>query len=175
MRGRPGVRIGIAVTAAAALILLIADNNRDQNRAASNGELAPGRTVSARVLGVVDGDTIDVLIGGDEERVRYIGVDTPETEKPGERGDCYAQEATQRNEAIVAQGEVTLEFDRELRDRYGRLLAYVSVGGRNVSEELIRGGFAQTLRIEPNTTRAERLARLEAEAGNAGRGLWGAC
>ena len=174
MRRRPGVGIGIAVTAAVALVLLIADNN-DQNRAASNAELAPGGTVNARVLGVVDGDTIDVLIGGGEERVRYIGVDTPETEKPGERGDCYAQEATQRNEAIVAQGEVTLEFDRELRDRYGRLLAYVSVGGRKVSEELIRGGFAQTLRIEPNTTRAERLARLEAEAGNAGRGLWGAC
>ena len=68
-----------------------------------------------------------------------------------------------------------LEFDRELRDDYGRLLAYVYVGEEFVNAELVAGGYARTLEIEPNTSRAEQLGRLETEAGAAGRGLWGAC
>ncbi|HZA88826.1 MAG TPA: thermonuclease family protein, partial [Solirubrobacterales bacterium] len=66
-------------------------------------------------------------------------------------------------------------FDRELRDRYGRLLAYVYVGSRLVNAELVRRGYARTLTIAPNDSRAGLLARLEREAGQAGRGLWGDC
>ena len=67
-------------------------------------------------------------------------------------------------------------FDRELRDVYGRLLAYVYARrDRFVNAELIRGGYARTLEIPPNTAEADRLATLEQEAGEAGIGLWGAC
>ena len=70
---------------------------------------------------------------------------------------------------------MTLVFDHELRDDYGRLLAYVYVGDVFVNARLVARGFARTLEIAPNTSRAARLGRLEARAGAAGRGLWGAC
>ena len=70
---------------------------------------------------------------------------------------------------------MTLRFDAERRDAYGRLLAYVFLGPRFVNAELVRGGYARTLEIEPNTSEAARLARLEQRASEAGRGLWGAC
>ncbi|HKJ35605.1 MAG TPA: thermonuclease family protein [Solirubrobacterales bacterium] len=129
----------------------------------------------AEVVRVVDGDTIAVNVNGRDERVRYIGVDTPETVQPGAPVDCFGPQASSFNKGLVEGETVRLEFDRELRDRFGRLLAYVYVGGTFVNAELIRGGYARTLEIEPNTAEAERLARLESEAGGAGRGLWSAC
>ena len=63
----------------------------------------------------------------------------------------------------------------EERDRYGRLLAYVYVGERFINAEMVQGGYARTLEIEPNTDKAPLLNRLERDAANAGRGLWGAC
>lgn len=138
-------------------------------------ELTAAGTTQAVVLNVVDGDTIVALVDGVEERVRYIGIDTPETEKPGQPLECYADEATRRNEELVQGLTVSLKFDQELRDRFGRLLAYVEAAGREVNEALIGEGFARTIVVEPNTARIDELARLEAEAGRAGLGLWGAC
>ncbi len=131
--------------------------------------------MTARVVRVVDGDTIEVSIGGTEDDVRYIGVDTPETVKPGEPVECFGPQASEFNHDLVDGQTVELEFDRELRDAYDRLLAYVSVGDRMVNEELVAGGYARTLEIEPNTSRAEELANLEDRAGREGLGLWGAC
>ena len=70
---------------------------------------------------------------------------------------------------------VRLVFDREARDVYGRLLAYVYTRGRFVNAALVRGGYARTLTIAPNTSHAPEFHRLAAEAARAGRGLWGAC
>jgi micrococcal nuclease len=70
---------------------------------------------------------------------------------------------------------VSLRFDRELRDSYGRLLAYVFVGRRMVNAVLVRRGYARTLAIAPNTAHEAHFARLEMRAGRAGRGLWGRC
>ncbi|KAA0269293.1 MAG: thermonuclease [Acidobacteria bacterium] len=139
------------------------------------GAEAARAPVSAPVLRVVDGDTIVVGLGGDEEDVRYIGVDTPETVKPGEPVQCFGPEASAFNRDLVAGETVRLVFDRELRDAYGRLLAYVHVGGRFVNAALVRGGYARTLEIPPNTDRAALLARLERRAGESGAGLWGTC
>jgi micrococcal nuclease len=81
---------------------------------------------TARVVRVVDGDTIVVSLAGREERVRYIGVDTPETVKPGAPVECFGKKASARNKALLPPGtEVRLDRDAEERDRYGRLLAYV--------------------------------------------------
>jgi micrococcal nuclease len=143
----------------------------------------PSGPVTVRVTHVVDGDTIDVAMpDGDEETVRYIGIDTPETVKPDTRVQCGGPRAHEANERLVGDREVTLRFDAERRDVYGRLLAYVYVhgagpGGRAlfVNAELVRRGLARTLTIPPNDSFAALFARLAARAGAAGRGLWGHC
>ena len=129
----------------------------------------------ADVLRAVDGDTIEVLLDGEEEDVRYIGVDTPESVSPGQPVECYGEQASDFNAGLVEGEKVTLVFDEELRDAYGRLLAYVYVGDLLVNAELLQKGFARTLEIEPNTSRAPRFERIENRAGAAGRGLWSAC
>jgi micrococcal nuclease len=139
------------------------------------GQGAPGGgAASARVQRVVDGDTI-VLAGG--ERVRYIGVDTPESVKPGTPVQCFAKAASHANQRLVAGEPVRLRFDAERRDRYGRLLAYVyrASDGLFVNAELVRRGYATTLTIPPNVAHAAEFRRLARSARQAGRGLWSAC
>jgi micrococcal nuclease len=135
----------------------------------------PPTSARVYVTRVVDGDTVEVEIGGREEDVRYIGVDTPETVKPEEPVQCFGPEASDFNHGLVEQKWVRLVFDRERRDVYGRLLAYVFLEGRFVNAELVRRGFARTLTIPPNTRYAKRFKRLQSAAAQAGRGLWGAC
>lgn len=129
----------------------------------------------ARVVAITDGDTIRVEIGGREERVRYIGIDTPESVIPGERPECFGKRAADFNGGLLGGGRVTLVFGAERRDHYGRLLAYVYADGAFVNARLVRAGFARTLEIAPNTDFAARFARLQQLAANAGRGLWSAC
>jgi micrococcal nuclease len=138
------------------------------------GEEGP-RSAQAYVTRVVDGDTIEVQLGGEEEDVRYIGVDTPETVKPGEPVQCYGKRASGFNDRLVEGERVRLVFDEERRDVYGRLLAYVYLGDRFVNAELLRQGLARTLSIPPNDRFAGRFKRLEIAAARAGRGLWSAC
>jgi micrococcal nuclease len=130
-----------------------------------------------RVVRVVDGDTIRVSIGGRPEPVRYIGVDTPESKKPGTPVQCFARRAAAENARLVRGERVRLVFDVERRDRFGRLLAYVyrARDGVFVNAALVRAGFARTLTIPPNVRFAARFAALAAEARRAGRGLWSAC
>jgi micrococcal nuclease len=127
--------------------------------------------VQARVVRVVDGDTIVASVDGSDEYVRYIGVDTPETVKPDTPVQCYGPRASDENHRLVEGRTVRLTFDREVRDDYGRLLAYVHAGERFVNAELVRGGYARTLAIEPNTSYAGQFQRLAARAASAGRGL----
>jgi micrococcal nuclease len=134
-----------------------------------------GREAEADVVRVIDGDTIEVEVGGKTEDVRYIGIDTPESAIPGEPVECFGKEAAAANGRLVDGETVRLVFDAERRDHYGRLLAYVHAEGKFVNGTLVERGFATTLEIEPNTSRAEQLGRLEAEAGQEGAGLWGAC
>jgi micrococcal nuclease len=131
----------------------------------------------ARVVRVVDGDTIAVRLRGRDERVRYIGIDTPESVKPGVPVQCYAKRASAANARMVAGQTVRLVVGAEPRDRYGRLLAYVYVArsGRFVNAELVRDGYARTLTIPPNDRFAPRFAALARRARVARRGLWGSC
>ena len=135
---------------------------------------APNATVER----VVDGDTIDVLIGSREETVRLLGIDTPESVAPTRPVQCFGKEATQHLEAVLPAGtEITLVRDVEARDVYQRLLAYVirSHDGLFVNLELVAAGFAAVLNYPPNDHYARVLARAEADAVAAGRGLWGHC
>lgn len=121
------------------------------------------------VTRVIDGDTI-VLANND--RVRYIGINTPEIHHPTKEVEWMGNEAKEFNEGLVGARWVTLEFDIEERDRYGRLLAYVYVGDTFVNAELVRRGFAQVYTVPPNVRYADDLLRLEREARASHAGLW---
>jgi micrococcal nuclease len=133
----------------------------------------------ARLVRVIDGDTIVARVGGRDERVRYIGIDTPETVKPNTPVQCFGPQAHDLNARLLgaAGTPLTLRFDRELRDRYGRLLAYVfrARDGLFVNADLLGAGAARTLPISPNTGHAAQLDAVQREARVAGRGLWTAC
>jgi micrococcal nuclease len=133
------------------------------------------RSVRAAVVRVVDGDTIVAHVAGSDQYVRYIGVDTPETVKPDTPVQCYGPQASAENHRLVEGRTVRLVFDRERRDPYGRLLAYVHAGSRFVNAALVRGGYARPLTIAPNTAHAGLFHRLAGRAGKDGRGLWGTC
>jgi len=135
---------------------------------------APG---TGPVVRVVDGDTIHVQVGGVREKVRYIGVDTPETVKPGTPVECFGKAASAENRRLVAGERVRLDQGPEARDRYGRLLAYVyrERDGSFVNAALVRGGFASPLSVPPNVEHAAEFVDLAREARRAGRGLWSAC
>jgi micrococcal nuclease len=144
------------------------------------GAVQADALVLGRVVRVVDGDTVKVRLESPDrtETVRYIGVDTPESVKPDTPVQCFAKPASAFNRRLVEGRRVRLRIGRERRDRYGRLLAYVFVTGERpvfVNAALVRGGYARTLAIPPNTDRAGLFARLEDRAQRAGRGLWGAC
>jgi micrococcal nuclease len=146
------------------------------------GELPPG--ANAVVTEILDGDTIDVAIGGRAERVRLIGIDTPEIAHPAFDGrpandaECYGEEAKAYTAALLAVGSgVRLERDVVARDDYGRLLAYVyrASDGAFVNYEIMRHGFAQPLTIAPNTHFAEIYVDGARSAEEDDVGLWAAC
>jgi micrococcal nuclease len=136
-----------------------------------------GDPTTARVVRVVDGDTIRVVEDGREEPVRYIGVDTPESVKPGSPVECFGKAASRANEDLVEGERVRLVEDVESHDRYGRRLAYVYRvrDGLFVNAELVRRGYGKPLTIPPNVTHAAELRRLAAAARRDGRGLWSRC
>jgi micrococcal nuclease len=132
---------------------------------------------TARVVRVVDGDTIRVALPSGEEPVRYIGIDTPESVKPGSPVECFAKKASAFNERLVAGERVKLVRDVEARDRYGRLLAYVyrARDGLFVNAELVRRGYATVATFPPNVAHEREFRRLARRARLSGRGLWGQC
>ena len=126
----------------------------------------------AKVVAVLDGDTI-IIDGG--EKVRYAGLNTPETHHPDKLPEYCGQEAFEANRRLVAGKTVRLEFDERRRDKYGRLLAYVYVDGLFVNAELIRQGYAQVSTYKDNQRHHDDFARLQQDAIAARRGMWGGC
>jgi micrococcal nuclease len=126
----------------------------------------------AKVVAVLDGDTI--VVGGGE-RVRYAGLNTPETHHPDKLPEYCGREAFEANRRLVAGKTVRLEFDARQRDKYGRLLAYVYVGSMLVNEELIRQGYAQVSTYKENQRHHDEFVRLQQDAISARRGMWGGC
>lgn len=144
-------------------------------RPASTTSSAPG--VVAQVTRVVDGDTLKARIAGRTETVRVIGLDTPESVKPGTPIECFALRATSEAERLLPVGTaIRLESDptQAKRDRYGRLLAHVWLAdGTLYAEQMIRGGFGiHYIYAGVPSIYARRLASAEDEARAALRGLW---
>lgn len=125
----------------------------------------------ARVVRVIDGDTIELQIGDATYKVRYIGIDTPETQ-PEEEAEWMGLEATAKNEELVGGKVVELEKDVSERDRYGRLLRYVWVGDVMINAELVRLGYAQAATFPPDVRYVALFLELQEEAREAERGLW---
>jgi micrococcal nuclease len=133
------------------------------------------QSATAYVVRVIDGDTIEVRVRGRYEDVRLIGIDTPETKKPGTPIQCFGPRASRFTHSLLEGKRVHLVLGAERRDTYGRLLAYVHLRQRFVNAMLIRRGLARTLTIPPNNRYAPLFHRIEMEAARAGRGLWSAC
>lgn len=128
----------------------------------------PSEAVVARVI---DGDTIELDSG---ERVRYLLVNAPETTNGHD--DCFGANAAQFNSDLVLDKTVQLTYDSQCTDVYGRLLAYVAVGGQEVNTLLVQRGYACVLYIPPDgKDRHAEFEQYEAEAQAGGKGLWSAC
>jgi len=123
----------------------------------------------AQVTQVIDGDTIEVSIGGQLYRLRYIGVDSPEP------GQWMGKQASEANRALVGGKTVYLEKDVSDTDRYGRLLRYVYLAdGTFVNAELVRQGYAAAKQYPPDTKYHKLFSDLQEQAKGAGKGLWAA-
>ena len=137
-------------------------------------EAQRGSLVTGQVANVVDGDTIDVVIDGRQQRVRYIGIDTPETVHPIRGEEPYGREASARNRQLVDRRTVYLEKDVSETDRYGRLLRYVWLDESTmVNAVLVAEGYAQVSTYPPDVKYADRFLELQRAARAEGRGLWG--
>ncbi len=143
------------------------------------GGAAPGArtqaapsTLEGPVVHVVDGDTVHVRLGGRIEKVRYIGVNAPEVHHPRKGEEPGGREAMAVNRGLVEGKTVRLELDVQLRDRYGRLLAYIWVGETMINAELVRQGYAQVMTVPPNVRHQGLFLKLQRDARQAGRGLW---
>jgi len=133
---------------------------------------------NAVVLAVIDGDTMDVDLGGRRTTVRFLGIDTPEKTGGYLPAECGGDAATLRTSELLPPGtEVLLQRDQELYDRYDRLLAYVyrASDGLFVNRYLVLDGYAGTMHFEPNTEHRAVLDEAQADARAAGRGIWADC
>ncbi len=128
---------------------------------------------SGRVIAVFDGDTI-MLKGG--IKIRYLGIDAPEIAHDDKPADCYGREAKWYNHKLVYGKIVTLKYDREKKDRHGRLLAYVyTPDGKCVNAELIKHGYAFVFRKPEGFKKLVHFLRLQDLAMQKRRGMWGFC
>ncbi|HBU02697.1 MAG TPA: hypothetical protein DEB20_09260 [Acidimicrobiaceae bacterium] len=130
------------------------------------------------VIETIDGDTIDVRIGYKRQRIRLLGIDTPETKDPRKPVQCFGREASERTEELLPPGTIVrLEHDIEKHDAYNRLLAYVwrASDGLFVNLDLVAGGYADILSIPPNTAHADAFRAAMTAAKATPVGLWATC
>ncbi|MDD4202836.1 MAG: thermonuclease family protein, partial [Candidatus Omnitrophica bacterium] len=126
-------------------------------------------TVISYVKFVYDGDTV---LLSNNQKVRYIGIDTPETEHSKKGAQFFSKEATTYNKNLVLNKKVRLEFDIEKRDKYGRLLAYVFVDDIFVNAKLVEDGFAKVFEFQPNIKYRDLFQRLQKTAQDQKKGMW---
>jgi endonuclease YncB( thermonuclease family) len=133
----------------------------------------PKGAVAAKVQRVVDGDTFVASVNGRRERVRVIGVDTPESVDPNRPDEPFGEEASNFAKHYLNGRTVRMAGDVEPRDRYGRMLAYVWLADGTFWNALLAAeGYALQLTIPPNVTYADLFRRLVGEARREDRGLW---
>lgn len=162
-----------AITALALCLAVAVAYGRTAHHDASAG--ASDQTTVDRV---VDGDTIVAKYHGKLDRVRFIGMDTPETVDPNRPVGCYGKQASDYTKSLLPKGTpIRLQFDVDQHDKYGRLLAYVyrDSDGMFVNAELVRRGYATVLTIPPNVEHVDEFTQLATQARDQNLGLWSAC
>lgn len=138
----------------------------------TNMDYKPEQIKKQIVSRVIDGDTIELTSG---EKIRYIGMNTPETKDPRRAVECFGKEAFEYNKWLVEGKEVQLERDVSDKDKYGRLLRYVWSNGLLVNEELVKQGYASIATYQPDVRYIERLLIAERHAKENRLGLWEKC
>jgi micrococcal nuclease len=126
----------------------------------------------AKVTRVIDGDTIEIETG---EKVRYIGIDAPETNSPSKPIQCFGAQSKEKNKELVLGKEVILEKDVSEKDKYRRLLRYVWVDDILINELLVREGYAQSSTYPPDVKYQEKFLEAQRKAREENKGLWSAC
>lgn len=162
---------------------IIAEEKANNVSISTNGEnkengktvqgIIPNGKVEAKVLRVVDGDTLKIQIADKDYKVRLLGVDTPESVSPKKEKNTkegkIASEYTKKN---LEGKDIVLEFDVSPYDRYGRLLAYVYVDGICYNEKLLEEGYAKVMMISPNVKNSKYYRQIEKQAKENNVGFW---
>lgn len=166
-RSNQKIILGIILLIFSALMSLFADTPKhDQNT-----------NTSYLVTEVVDGDTIKLMIDGEEQTARLIGIDTPETVDPRKDVQCYGKEASDQTKRLLLNQLVEIEFDSSQTetDKYGRLLLYIWRISDNlfVNEYLVKEGYAREYTYNIPYKYQSLFKQLQTEAMNNKRGLWG--
>ena len=140
---------------------------------------APSSQQIATVTKVIDGDTIQIDTG---QKIRYIGMDTPELHKPRTPVQCFAELAYEKNRDLVLGKKIKLVKDVSETDRYGRLLRYIylqdktaTADGTFVNAYLVQEGYARVLTVPPDVANSDYFLKLQQQAQAQNKGLWSAC
>lgn len=178
---KPWVWVALFFTAGIAaglgIFRLLPSVNPPSSRINVSPTVIPSTPEALTVSRVIDGDTIELTSG---RRVRYIGVDTPESVDPRKGVECFAKEAAEKNRELVLGKIVALEKDVSETDRYGRLLRYVYLttgeGQRvMINETLVREGYAFARSFPPDIKYQSQLLKAEETARQENKGLWASC
>lgn len=160
--------VGIGIGLSLGKIIYTLDNTLSEVKKTSE----PTAVSEVKVVRVIDGDTIEIEGG---ERVRYIGIDAPETVEPQKPVECFGPEASAQNKEMVEGQTVRLEKDTTNRDKYNRLLRYVYIGETLVNSELVQLGFAKAWAYPPDVKYQDQISEAEQAAKKSQNGLWTAC
>lgn len=149
----------------------------DQNNLNTNITLTDGQTI--RIDRIIDGDTVEF---GNNQRIRYLYMDTPETVKANTPVMCFGKEASNKNHELVENKEVTIKLDKEQHDQYGRTLAVIFLDKQktnNIEDSLnyymVLNGFARAVSYAPNITYKNEFLKAQQIAEKNKAGLWGVC
>ena len=179
------MRVSRWVAAGALLVAGCSGEVLLDRQAPATFHLEPGGFERARVTRVIDGDTIEVRVDsvvggpgaglarpGQRADVRLIGIDTPETVRPGTPIECFGREASSAATALLEGRRVRLVDDVEDVDRYDRLLRYVYIGDEMANARLVANGYASAYTYPPNVRHADLFVSLQGDARREERGLW---
>jgi len=158
--------------------LLLGCGDPGTSNSAESSPAPAAYAANATLVRVVDGDTVEVEVDGQREKVRLIGIDTPETKKPNSPVECFGPEASAFTTSLLPDGTpLLLERDVEARDDYDRLLAYVyrADDGLFVNLEIVAQGYANLLTFPPNVAHVDDFVAAARAAEAADLGLWRAC
>ncbi len=143
--------------------------------ATTSATISKSNLQKVKVLRVIDGDTIEIEDAEKvAKKVRYIGIDTPETVDPRRSEQCFGKEASAKNKELVQGQEIYLEKDVSEVDKYGRLLRYIYLESSDISvnEQLVTEGYAVSSKYPPDIKYQEKFKAAEEEARSKGKGLW---